>query len=132
MRLTETNTGKEAFESAWGFHPYFRVTDAERVAVDGEPQPRPSVLVHTTAAEKGRCRTLTDLVSGRVITVESSDNEDWMVWNPGVDRTPLCVTLGPDEWKRFYCIEPCTLAPRPLAPGQSRTHEMICTVLPSR
>ena len=132
VRLTETNTGKEAFESAWGFHPYFRVTDAERVAVDGERQPRPSVLVHTTAAEKGRRRTLTDLVSGRVITVESNDNEDWMVWNPGVDRTPLCVTLGPDEWKRFYCIEPCTLAPRPLAPGQSRTHEMICTVLPSR
>ena len=132
VRLTETNTGKEAFESAWGFHPYFRVADAERVAVDGERQPRPSVLVHTTAAEKGRRRTLTDLVSGRVITVESSDNEDWMVWNPGVDRTPLCKTLGPDEWKRFYCIEPCTLAPRPLAPGQSRTHEMICTVLPSR
>ena len=98
------------------------------MAVDGERQPRPSVRVHTTAAEKGRRRTLTDLVNGRVITVESSDNEDWMVWNPGVDRTPLCVTLGPDEWKRFYCIEPCTLAPRSLAPGQSRTHEMICTL----
>jgi D-hexose-6-phosphate mutarotase len=103
VRLTETNTGKEPFESAWGFHPYFRVTDAERVAVDGEVQPTPSVRVQSSATEKGHRRTLTDLVSGRMISVECTDNEDWFVWNPGVDRTPLCETLGPDEWKRFYC-----------------------------
>ena len=124
VRLTETNTGRDAFESSWGFHPYFRVADARRVAVDGEKQPEPSVLARTSAAEKGHGRTLADLAGGRTIVIESSDNEDWFVWNPGVDRTPLCHTLGPDEWKRFYCVEPCALAPRPLAPGKSRVHEM--------
>ena len=128
VALTETNTGKEPFESACGFHPYFRVTDAERVAVDGERQPPPSVLIQSSVAEKGRCRMLTDLMTGRKIAVECADNEKWFVWNPGVERTPLCETLGPDEWKRFYCIEPFTEKPRPLAPGESRAHEMIIKV----
>ena len=128
VALTETNTGKEPFESACGFHPYFRVTDAERVAVDGERQPPPSVLIQSSVVEKGRCRMLTDLVTGRKIAVECADNENWFVWNPGVERTPLCETLGPDEWKRFYSIEPFTEKPRPLAPGESRVHEMIIKV----
>jgi len=128
VALTETNTGKEPFESACGFHPYFRVTDAERVAVDGERQPPPSVLIQSSVAEKGRCRMLTDLVTGRKIAVECADSEKWFVWNPGVERTPLCETLGPDEWKRFYCIEPFTEKPRLLAPGESRAHEMIIKV----
>ena len=128
FRLVETNTGKEPFDSAWGFHPYFRVDDAERVAVDGEKQPTPSVRVQSSAKEKGRRRTLEDLVGGRTILVEGSDNEDWFVWNPGVDRTPLCETLGPDEWRRFYCVEPCTLVPRTLAPSESRVHEMTVMV----
>lgn len=122
VQLTETNTGKDAFESSWGFHPYFRVADAEHVAVDGEIQPMPSVRVKSSVAEKGHRRTLTDLARGRTIVVESSDNEDWFVWNPGIDRTPLCHTLGPDEWKRFYCIEPFAEKPRTLAPGESRVH----------
>ena len=63
-----------------------------------------------------------------MISVECTDNEDWFVWNPGVDRTPLCETLGPDEWKRFYCLEPLTEKPQPLAPGESRAHEMIVKV----
>lgn len=128
ISLTETNTGKEPFESVWGFHPYFRVTDAERVAVDGGKLLLPSVRVQSSAAEKGRRRTLTDLVNGRRITVECADNEDWFVWNPGMERTPLCETLGPDEWKRFYCIEPFTEKPKSLAPGESRTHEMSIKV----
>lgn len=128
VHFVETNTGKEPFKSAWGFHPYFRVADAERVALDGEKQPTPSVLVQSSARDKGRHRTLADLANGRTITVECSDNEDWLVWNPGVDRTPLCKTLGPDEWKSFYCLEPCTLTPRPLSPGESRVHEMTIIV----
>jgi D-hexose-6-phosphate mutarotase len=82
----------------------------------------PSVRVKSSVAEKGHRRTLTDLARGRTIVVESLDNEDWFVWNPGIDRTPLCHTLGPDEWKRFYCIEPLTEKPRTLAPGESRVH----------
>lgn len=128
VRLVETNTSKEPFESAWGFHPYFRVTDAERVVVDGEKLPPPSVRVQSSAAEKGHRRTLTDIVNGRKITVECADNEDWFVWNPGVERTLLCETLGPDEWRRFYCLEPFVEKPKPLAPGESRVHEMVIKV----
>ncbi len=128
IALTETNTGKEPFESAAGFHPYFLVADAERVAVDGENLPPPSVRVQTSAAEKGHRRTLADLVSGRTIVVECKDNEDWLVWNPGVERTPLCETLKDNEWKRFYCLEPFSGKSKPLAPGESRVHEVTIKV----
>ena len=33
LALTETNTGREPFESAWGFRPHFRVSDPSAVSV---------------------------------------------------------------------------------------------------
>ena len=101
------------------FSQYFAVASALDVAVDGVRQPAPPVL-ETVAADGSRTRTLTDLVRNRTITVTASDNEEWLVWNPGVERTPLCRTLGPDEWKGFFCVEPYTATPRVLAPGESR------------
>ena len=105
------------------FSQYFAVASALDVAVDGVRQPAPPVL-ETVAADGSRTRTLTDLVRRRTVKVTAGDNENWLVWNPGVAHTPLCETLGPDEWKGFFCLEPCTLTPRPLAPGKSRTHEV--------
>ena len=125
--LTETNTGRETFESAWGFHPYFAVASALEVAVDGVRQATPPV--QEAVREDGSHRkTLTDLVRGRTLEIICSDNEEWLVWNPGVERTPLCQTLGPDEWNRFFCVEPCTRTPRLLAPGESRAHVVTLNV----
>lgn len=124
--FTEKNTGKRPFEAAWGFHPYFAVSNACDVAIDGVSQGRPYVRKALKAVT--RTRALDDKSGRRVISVWCSDNEDWMDWNPGVEKTPLCQTLGPDEWKRFFCVEPCTLTPRILGPGQKRTHRMKISV----
>ena len=44
-------------------------------------------------------------ISGKfAYSVMSAGSDTWCVWNPGVERTPLCETLGPDEWRRFYCL----------------------------
>ena len=51
-----------------------------------------------------------------------------LVWNPDVVKTPVCRTLGPDEWKRFHCVEPCTLTPQLLKPGETRAHGMTLRV----
>ena len=66
--------------------------------------------------------------ASRAISVEASGNDTWYVWNPGTERTPLCVSLRPHEWHRFYCIEPVMKKSLPLAPGKSRTHKFKVTV----
>ena len=76
----------------------------------------------------GRPLRLEDSVRRRVFSVFSSDNDSWYVWNPGVERTPRCKTLTPDEWKRFFCLEPFMEKAVPLAPGKSRTHTVKITV----
>ena len=126
LTFTCENTGRNPFEYTWGFHPYFAVADAHRVAVDGVRKPAASVREVLRA--DGRARVLEDLVTGRTVTVSGQGNADWLVWNPDVERTPLCRTLGPDEWKGFYCIEPCSLQPQTLLPGERRTHGMTVRV----
>ena len=44
IKFTETNTGEQPYESAFGVHPYFAVADACEVALDGERLPRPWVI----------------------------------------------------------------------------------------
>lgn len=126
VSFTEENTGKTAFASAWGFHPYFAVTSAQKIALDGNLHAPQERLVSFKA--DGRPHRLEDLGGGRIFDVRCSDNEDWLVWNPGDIQTPLCETLGPSEWQKFYCLEPCTLTPRELGPGESRTHELSVVV----
>ena len=128
LRLTFTceNTGREAFDYTWGFHPYFAVADAHRVAVDGVRKPAASV--REMSAADGHAHVLEDLVTGRTMTVSGRNNANWLVWNPDVERTPLCRTLGPDEWRGFYCVEPCSLQPQTLQPGERRTHGMTVKV----
>ena len=121
-----TVTGDAAYESALGFHPYFTVADACNVAVDGKELLRPWVMQEFAA--DGKPHRLVDLKRKRSITVEASDNDTWYVWNPGTERTPLCVSLRPHEWHRFYCLEPVMKKSLPLAPGKSRTHRFKVTV----
>ena len=121
VSLTETNTGDAPFESAFGVHPYFSVADACNVAVDGKALPRPNGETLKFKAD-GRPHGLHDPVRGRTCEVAFDGGEVWWAWNPGVERTPDCRTLAPDEWRRFYCLEPLRRTPRPLAPGETRTH----------
>ena len=70
----------------------------------------------------GKPHELLDCIGKLAYSVSASGNDTWYVWNPGVERTPLCETLEPGEWKRFWCLEPFMRRPRPLAPGEIREH----------
>ena len=126
LKFTETNTGETAYESAFGVHPYFAVADACEVALDDEHLPKPWVLKEFAA--DGREHRIEDAKGWVAYTVSSSGNDTWYVWNPGVERTPLCETLSAQEWRRFCCLEPFMRVPRPLAPGESRTHVVRLSV----
>ena len=118
LELMATNTGTEPFEANGGFHPYFKVADPLKVSFGGTAIAQESY--RETEAADGKPRELADLVTGRCLVLRAAGNEDWFAWNPGRARTPLCATLGPDEWKGFFCVEPYTATPRVLAPGESR------------
>ncbi len=120
LKITETNTGKDPYESAFGVHPYFAVSDACDVAIDGERLPKPCVIKEF--ASDGKAHDLQDCAGKVAYSVTASGNDTWYAWNPGVERTPLCETLEPDEWRRFYCLEPFMNKACSLAPGESREH----------
>lgn len=126
IKFTEANTGEQPYESAFGVHPYFAVADACEVALDGERLPRPWVIREFAA--DGKAHELRDSAGKVAYSVMSPSNDTWYVWNPGVERTPLCETLGPDEWRRCYCLEPFMRKPITLAPGESREYVVKISV----
>ena len=79
-------------------------------------------------AADGKPHLLEDRVRKRTFTVSTSIGDTWCVWNPGVERTPLCETLASDEWERFFCLEPFMKEAEALAPGKSRTHTVVIKV----
>ncbi len=126
LELTAVNTGKEPFEAAGGFHPYFRVADPRKVQLDGRPVTTSPCQMSTPA--DGKSRLLVDRITGRTITLTAEGNDGWFAWNPGVERTPLCGTLEPDEWMRFFCVEPYNAKPYTLRPGESRKLKLVIQV----
>jgi len=90
--------------------------------LDGQPITQETYRVSVPA--DGRSRVLEDLVSGRRLRISARGNADWFAWNPGRAMTPLCGTLGADEWREFFCVEPCSLKPVTLGPGESQAIEM--------
>lgn len=121
LELKATNTDDTPFEATGGFHPYFKVADSLRIAVNGK---RVTECYRVTEPSDGHSRMLEDLVTGRRLTLSAIGNGDWMAWNPGRGRTPLCVTLGPDEWKGFFCLEPYSAKSYRLNPGQMNVLSM--------
>ena len=122
VKLTARNTGKEPFAATMGFHPYFKVTDPLKVSLNGKVICEESY--RETERADGRSRVLTDLVTGKALELTAKGNADWFAWNPGAARTPLCGTLGPDEWKGFFCVEPYSATPQTVLPGETQELEL--------
>jgi glucose-6-phosphate 1-epimerase len=123
IALSETNMGDEPYESAFGIHPYFAVSNALAVAVDGKALPRPNGDTTKFPAD-GKEHALCDVARGRAYTVDAPYADSWWIWNPGDERTPICKTLAPDEWHRFWCLEALMREPKLLAPGETRVYKV--------
>lgn len=116
ITVTETNTGDTAFDSAFGLHPYFSVSNAPSATLDGAPVPFPDGSTLKFAAD-GMPHVLGDPERDVGIEVSMADADIWRLWNPGEPNR--YVAAG--EWRRFLCLEPTRETPSPLAPGASRT-----------
>jgi len=140
LKLVTRNTGAEPFDFSCGFHPYFQLRERDAVTVKGlaglsyfngltgEPDERQdgdlrmdaeTDHIFTLADEPKHEFAVLDPGLRRALAIVSSGNSRTVVWNPGPNgRLP---DLGPDDWRRFVCVEPVSDWPggRELAPGES-------------
>ena len=146
LALEVANEGGEEMTFEEGLHTYFAVADLSRVAVHGlqnrtyldktrkmeqlcdsgaavtitEPTDR---VYHGTT---GTC-TIDDGGGNRRIVVSREGSNSTVVWNPtGNPPSPL-PDLGPDDWRRFICVETANLMEHAvtLAPGQRHVMKAI-------
>ena len=127
VTLKARNTGQDAFAVTEAFHPYFAVAKAQSCRVEG---PFGAVGVPCDGSHRwafsgsGKHRfALVDPDGGRRISLSSSGDSSLVVWNPGPKPSSgakITSRLGPDDWRRFVCVENGTFEPPAayrLAPG---------------
>ena len=142
------NTGTEPFDFNCGLHPYFLLRERDAVTVRGlagdsyfdgvagapaaEPLagdlPLTSEVDHIfdLPEESKHEFAIIDPGLDRAIALVSTGNLKTVVWNPG--QRGSIADLGPDDWRRFVCVEPVSEWPggRPLAPGE--TYELVAAI----
>ena len=135
--LETHNTGGAAFELTQALHTYFAVADISHVTVegldatdyldkvDGFARKTQSGAV-TFDGEVDRIyvgtpaeTTIVDPGLGRRITIAKRGSASTVVWNPGPVRAARMADVGPEQWRRYVCVETTNAGPDVvhLAPG---------------
>ena len=147
LKLVTKNTGSAPFDFSCGLHPYFLLRERDAAVVKGldgttffngltgtpdEAQAGDLKVDHEVdhifnlpAASKHEFAIL-DPGLRRAIALVSSGNTKTVVWNPGPEgKLP---DFGPDDWRKFVCVEPVSDWPGggTLAPGVS--HELLAAI----
>ena len=87
----------------FAFHPFFNVSDVERVRLCGLADGDIPGREHVSGVFAANEASVVDLGYGRRIVVSSPGTKRMMVWNCG-KRTRQEFAEG--EWRRFVCLEP--------------------------
>ena len=150
IEMETLNTGTNTLQLSYGFHPYLRVAERDKVRVEGVnglsyeddpscPTPANGIwigpLFITNNVDRifdlGKARQATlrliDTVLNRTISVESIGADAVNVWNPG--EAKLCPGNVPDDsWRHFVCVEPILVGGKrgsiSIAPGERRHLKM--------
>lgn len=142
LALTVRNNGSTPSTIELALHSYFRVSDITQVRLSGleglryidktdagatRQQPLGDfALIHETdRVYYGASGTvlIADPGMDRALRVQQSGSDCTVLWNPWSTRAATMSDLGPDDWKRFVCVEACCCGERALQlePGQSHT-----------
>ncbi|ALC06491.1 hypothetical protein CDES_10580 [Corynebacterium deserti GIMN1.010] len=142
VSLRLKNDTDEAETVQLAFHPYFKVSDVEKIEVHGldgvdilnrlDDQVDTQDGAITFDGEFDRIALGTPVVkiidSDRIITVTGDGHDSTVVWNPGESRATTVADIGPDEWHDFVCVEPALLGAGQkgvqVAPGEAVTVAM--------
>lgn len=141
LRVSVRNTDDRAFAYSAGLHPYFNVADRDRSRVLGLDgcecidadsgaeftqtgdlaMTGPKDHVFTLPPALKHELALLDEAAGRAIAVVANGAGKVVVWNPG--QAGKIADFGPDDWRKFVCVEPVTAWPTAetvLEPGEKR------------
>jgi len=135
ITLTVENMGRSAFDWTGGLHPYFATTDCLAATLSGlegsglsdrydasVSRERSTPLSWTGEAFErlyAEAPPLTLNAGSHRLHLSCSGFDQWMIWNPGRELARTIRDLGPEDWRRFVCIEPVIVTrPSRLAPGE--------------
>ncbi len=92
VKMTGENTGKEPFEVAEAFNPYFAVADSRQCRVEGEAP--------------AECR-LVDVAGGNEISFSCEGGAGRRVWRPSAEShlQETASPIAPGDWRKFICVE---------------------------
>jgi glucose-6-phosphate 1-epimerase len=149
MHFSAVNTGDTAIRIEEALHTYFSVGDVRATTLTGlesaryldktdgfrektnPPGPMP-ILGWTDHVYAGSASatTIHDAVAGRAIHIEKTNSHTTVVWNPSADGSTGMSDLGPEEWRRFLCVEAANTGSDAvmLAPQEAHTLGLTITV----
>lgn len=151
VALQVDNVDKAPFDFNAVLHTYFSVGAITRTAVEGlrgvtyqdslrddvrEVEQRDTIRFD---AETDRIYLdapphlrVVDETNARVITLDSQDMPDAVVWNPWIAKAQRMPDFGDDEYREMVCVETgIMVTPRTLAPGQHWRGETVFGCEPS-
>lgn len=142
LMLLVENVGHSVFDWTGGLHPYFSVADCLTATLSGLDgcglsdrydtgvlREQSTPLSWTGAAFErlyAEAPPLTLNAGDHRLRLSCSGFDQWMIWNPGRELTRSIGDLGPEDWRRFVCVEPvmvarpCRLAPQEVFRGRFR------------
>jgi D-hexose-6-phosphate mutarotase len=147
MILTVKNTGEHPFTFEEALHTYFSVADIHAVEISGlesseyidkvdaftrkrrgtEPLrftgETDSVFPNTAAT----C-SLRDPGLRRTITVEKSNSQTTVIWNPWIAKAAAMADFGDDEWPSMACIETTNSGENSVTLPAGATHVMAARI----
>lgn len=146
LRMTTRNTGSEPFGFSAGFHPYLLVGERDETSVRGldgakyvyaedmSEHVQSGDLAMTTATDHVFSLApapkhefaLVDSRLRRAVAVVASGSGSAVVWNPGPGAK--LPDFGPDDWRRFVCVEPVTSWPGTVTLSPGEVHELTAAI----
>ena len=115
MSLDVRNTGDARFDFAAALHTYYAVEAGEQAKVQGLEA---TALVVSDKIDR-IYRHIGAPIALNGMRLEQAGFRDAVLWNPGPADAAGLADLGDGEWQRFVCIEPATVDPMPLLPGET-------------
>lgn len=147
VELTACNTGSEPFTYTAGLHPYFQVSDIDRIRITGlegasyldkedgfQRKPGEGTLRITGPVDRVYTGTERDMVIHdegyeRAIRIHKSGSRTSVVWNPGENAARM-PDVGAGNARTFVCAETVNAVDDTVtvAPGQEARLGMEVTV----
>lgn len=151
LALTVTNRGDAAFDYEEAMHTYFALGDVATASVHGlegapfvEHAKAPAAAGDPTAPIVFRAETdrvyqgaparieLRAPTLGRAVELRAPAAGSAIVWTPWPAKAATLSGMGPDDWRRFCCVETANVkqAKRTLAPGARATLRLTLAARP--